>query len=88
MTLHDDQTVTFIISFDDGVIEESAEWHFLNERQWQLRTTTPAQPGVLGLEEDIVEITDYEVLAFDGETMELNAFDSEPMVYRRLHPTT
>ena len=43
MALHPDQTVTLTTSFDDGVIEESAEWRFLNKRQWQLRITIPAR---------------------------------------------
>jgi hypothetical protein len=60
------------------------EWRFIDERHWQLRTTIPPSPDTPGLEDGAIEVTDYEVVRFTGDEMELEAFDQEASVYERI----
>jgi hypothetical protein len=71
----------------NGVVTQSditSEWRFVDERHWQLRTTIPPRPNMLGLKDGAVEVIDFEVVKFTGDEMELEAFDEEITVFKRI----
>lgn len=72
---------------DGTPIRESATWVYVDPRHWKLKIEIPPQPHVPGLEEGVIDVSDYEVVAFSPQRMELMLFDNEyPFVYNRVSP--
>src|SRR5690242_13694021 len=67
------------------VIREPAVWKYLGERHWNLCFAVDPLPGVEGMEERAIEVTEYQVVSFTPGRMELAVFDFEfPVVYERI----
>jgi hypothetical protein len=84
--LSDDGVATVTTSIADGTsTTDSATWEFVDGEHWNLNLNIPADTSTPGLEEGAVDVSEYEVVAFDNGRMQLAKFDFEfPFVYERI----
>jgi hypothetical protein len=82
--LHEDGTALIEGEIEGRSHTYDSSWEYIDETHWNLRRVIP-----LGeypeLEEEMVEVTEYEISKGDGTRMELMEFDFEdPFVYEKI----
>ena len=88
--LREDGSAVCDVALRDGSSTfEMATWQYVDATHWKLKLVIPPQPDIRGLEDGAIDVSDYEVVSFTPDRMELMVFDYEnPFVYEREHDRT
>ena len=84
MHLHQDGTALIEGEFDGQRYADEYSWEYIDETHWNLRRVIPLGE-IPELDEETVEVIEYEISKSNGKPMELMQFDYEyPFVYEKI----
>ena len=86
MHLHSDGTAAWEARQADGSVNTAtATWEYLDDTHWKFKVVVPPEPGTPGLEDGAIDVSDFEVVAFSPQRMEVALFDYEStFIYVRI----
>jgi len=76
MHLNPDGTAVYETRTADGASDKaSATWQYVDDNHWKLKVVIPPEPDTPGLEDGAVDVSDFEVISFSPQRMEVALFD-------------
>ena len=86
MHLNSDGTGVHEKRADDGTVDSlTATWQYADDTHWKFKVVIPPEPDTPGLEAGAIDVSDFEVISFSRERMEVALFDYEStFIYERV----
>jgi hypothetical protein len=86
MHLNSDGTAVYEKPGANGAVETAtATWQYVDGTHWKFKVVIPPEPDTPGLEEGAIDVSDFEIISFSPQRMEVTLFDYDSkFIYERV----